>query len=133
MNWTAMAPSPTAVAQRLVEPERTSPAANTPGISVSSRLSVFAAAPVRMKPSWSRPMGRTRARRRATDPAHASGTGAAAIPDVATALAERDRLDSTRAASPLTVAKDAVVIDTTTLSIAESVERVMDVIGTRRE
>jgi cytidylate kinase len=74
-----------------------------------------------------------RARRRATDPAHASGKGAAAIPEVATALAERDRLDSTRAASPLTVAKDAVVIDTTTLSIAESVERVMDVIGTRRE
>src|SRR5262245_20955157 len=27
-NWTAIAPSPTAVAQRLVEPERTSPAAN---------------------------------------------------------------------------------------------------------
>ena len=40
-NWTAIAPSPTAVAQRLVEPERTSPAANTPGTSVSSRLSVF--------------------------------------------------------------------------------------------
>ena len=37
-------------------PERTSPAANTPGISVSSRLSVFAVAPVRMKPSRSRPM-----------------------------------------------------------------------------
>ena len=54
-NWTAIAPSPTAVAQRLVEPERTSPAANTPGTSVSSRLSVFAAAPVRMKPSSSRP------------------------------------------------------------------------------
>src|SRR5712691_8028912 len=54
-NCTAIAPSPTAVAQRLVEPERTSPAANTPGISVSSRCSVFAAAPVRMKPLWSRP------------------------------------------------------------------------------
>jgi cytidylate kinase len=67
-----------------------------------------------------------RARRRATDPAHASGTGAAAIPDVATALAERDRLDSTRAASPLTVAEDAVVIDTTTLSIGEAVDRVME-------
>src|SRR4029077_20854950 len=53
-NWTAIAPSPTAVAQRLVEPERTSPAANTPGMSVSSRLSVLAAAPVRMKPLWSR-------------------------------------------------------------------------------
>src|SRR5690349_4787846 len=53
-NWTAIAPSPTAVAQRLVEPERTSPAANTPGTSVSSRLSVPAPAPVRMKPLWSR-------------------------------------------------------------------------------
>jgi cytidylate kinase len=74
-----------------------------------------------------------RARRRATDPAHASGKGDAAIPEVATALAERDRLDSTRVASPLTVAEDAVVIDTTTLSIGEAVDRVMDVIGTRRE
>jgi cytidylate kinase len=73
-----------------------------------------------------------RARRRATDPAHASGKGAAGIPEVATALAERDRLDSTRAASPLTVAEDAVVIDTTTLSISEAVDRVMEVIGTRR-
>jgi hypothetical protein len=53
-NWTAIAPSPTAVAQRLVDPERTSPAANTPGMSVSSRLTMFAAAPVRMKPLWSR-------------------------------------------------------------------------------
>ena len=70
-----------------------------------------------------------RARRRATDPAHASGTGAAAIPDVATALAERDRLDTTRAASPLTVAPDAVVIDTTALSIDEAVDRVMAVVG----
>ena len=69
-----------------------------------------------------------RARRRATDPAHASGKGAAAIPDVATALAERDRLDSTRAASPLTVAPDAVVIDTTALSIDEAVDRVMAVV-----
>ena len=69
-----------------------------------------------------------RARRRASDPAHASGKGAAAIPDVATALAERDRLDSTRAASPLTVAKDAVVIDTTALSIDQAADRVMEVL-----
>jgi CMP/dCMP kinase len=73
-----------------------------------------------------------RARRRATDPAHASGKGAAAIPEVAVALAERDRLDSTRAASPLTVAEDAVVIDTTSLSIEEAVERVMEVIAQKR-
>src|ERR1700693_6045738 len=49
-NWTAIAPSPTAVAHLLVDPERTSPAANTPGMSVSSRFSMFAAAPVRMNP-----------------------------------------------------------------------------------
>jgi cytidylate kinase len=69
-----------------------------------------------------------RARRRATDPAHASGTGAAAIQEVATALAERDRRDTTRAASPLAVADDAVVIDTTALSIDNAVEKVMEVV-----
>ena len=36
-SWTAIAPSPTAVAHRFVEPERTSPAANTPGRLVSRR------------------------------------------------------------------------------------------------
>ena len=74
-----------------------------------------------------------RARRRATDPAHSSGTGATAIPEVALALAERDRLDRTRATSPLTVADDAVVIDTTALSIDDAVDRVMEVIRERRE
>ncbi len=69
-----------------------------------------------------------RARRRATDPAHASGKGAAAIQEVATALAERDRRDTTRAASPLAIAEDAVVIDTTALSIDDAVERVMDIV-----
>jgi cytidylate kinase len=72
-----------------------------------------------------------RARRRATDPAHASGKGLAAIPDVAIALAERDRLDRTRTTSPLAVAADAVVIDTTELSIEEAVERVMELIRQR--
>jgi CMP/dCMP kinase len=69
-----------------------------------------------------------RARRRATDPAHASGKGTAAIQEVATALAERDRRDTTRAASPLIVADDAVVIDTTALSIDEAVEKVMEIV-----
>jgi cytidylate kinase len=69
-----------------------------------------------------------RARRRATDPAHSSGTGATAIQEVALALAERDRIDRTRATSPLTVAEDAVVIDTTALSIDDAVEKVIDVV-----
>src|SRR5262249_2545669 len=48
-NCTAIEPSPTAVAQRFVEPERTSPAAKMPGTLVSSRLVAPAASPVRMK------------------------------------------------------------------------------------
>ncbi|MEX2663327.1 MAG: (d)CMP kinase [Vicinamibacterales bacterium] len=66
-----------------------------------------------------------RARRRATDPSHAAGKGTAAVQEVAAALAERDRSDSTRAASPLSLAADAVLIDTTGIPIDEVVERVM--------
>jgi cytidylate kinase len=64
-----------------------------------------------------------RARRRAHDPSHASRGGAVA--DVASALAERDHQDRTRAASPLAQATDAVYIDTTDVTIEEVVERVM--------
>jgi len=70
-----------------------------------------------------------RARRRAADPAHASK--GAQIADVATALAERDKSDSTRAASPLTIADDAVVIDTTGVPIDSVVERVLSLISSR--
>ncbi|MFN7981446.1 MAG: (d)CMP kinase [Vicinamibacterales bacterium] len=64
-----------------------------------------------------------RARRRAQDPAHSGGP--AALADVATLLKERDRSDSTRAASPLYAAADAVVIDTTDTPIDAVVARVM--------
>src|SRR4051812_4428282 len=68
-----------------------------------------------------------RARRRATDPAH---TGVpAAIADVATLLSERDRSDSTRAASPLYAADDATVIDTTGRPIADVVAQVLKMAG----
>ena len=40
-------------------------------------------------------------------------------------LARRDHLDSTRAASPLTTAPDAVVIDTTGMSVEEVVEEIV--------
>jgi cytidylate kinase len=66
-----------------------------------------------------------RARRRANDPAH---SGPAALAEVATALKERDRSDSTRAASPLYAAPDATIIDTTDAPIGEVVERVMAVV-----
>lgn len=70
-----------------------------------------------------------RARRRALDPAHSGGP--AALSDVATLLSERDKLDLTRTASPLSAAPDAVVVDTTSLTIDEVVSTVLDVVQRR--
>lgn len=71
-----------------------------------------------------------RAARRSSDPAHdLSRTGA--IDDVAQALAARDRLDSTRDASPLRKAADATVVDTTGLPIRSVVERVLEIVRAR--
>ena len=70
-----------------------------------------------------------RARRRAADPAHTSkGTQ---LSEVATALAERDRNDATRAVSPLAIAPDAVVIDTTDLPVEHVIEKVLAVVRER--
>lgn len=67
-----------------------------------------------------------RARRRANDPAHTgSQSGQAAV---AAAIQARDASDTTRAASPLTLAPDAVHIDTTSMPIDEVVERVMELV-----
>jgi len=67
-----------------------------------------------------------RARRRSVDPAH---TGVpAAVSEVATLLTQRDEQDRTRTASPLLVAKDAVVVDTTGKSVDEVVRDVMAVV-----
>ena len=71
-----------------------------------------------------------RARRRAADPAHGASEGRA-LTEVATALAERDRLDSTRAASPLAMAADAVHIETTGLGVEAVVERVLAAVSRR--
>jgi CMP/dCMP kinase len=68
-----------------------------------------------------------RARRRAHDPAHSGGPSTVA--DVATLLTERDRIDRTRAASPLYAAADAVVIDTTGRSIAAVVDDVLSIVA----
>lgn len=69
-----------------------------------------------------------RARRRANDTAHAGSTGGQAT--VAAAIAARDHADSTRAASPLTLAPDAVYVDTTYLPIDAVAERVLDLVRT---
>jgi cytidylate kinase len=67
-----------------------------------------------------------RARRRLHDAAHtASQAGQAAV---AESIAARDKADSTRTASPLTVAPDATLIDTTGLSIPAVVDRVMSLV-----
>ena len=48
-----------------------------------------------------------------------------AVESVAEDIARRDRIDSTRHASPLLKAPGAVVIDTTELTFDETVEQVM--------
>jgi cytidylate kinase len=72
-----------------------------------------------------------RARRRATDPAHTgSQAGQAAV---AEAIQARDKSDTTRAVSPLTLAPDAIHIDTTGMPIDEVVARVMAIVKERTE
>lgn len=67
-----------------------------------------------------------RARRRANDPAHTgSQSGQAAV---AAAIQARDTSDTTRAVSPLTLAPDAVRIDTTSMPIDAVVERVLELV-----
>jgi cytidylate kinase len=67
-----------------------------------------------------------RARRRALDPAHSGGP--ATVTDVATLLTERDESDRTRTASPLYVASDATIIDTTGKAVEEVVAEVLVVV-----
>jgi cytidylate kinase len=70
-----------------------------------------------------------RARRRATDTAHSgSQVGQAAV---AAAIEARDKSDTTRAASPLTLAVDAVRIDTTDMPINAVVGRVIELVNGR--
>ena len=64
-----------------------------------------------------------RARRRANDPAHTGGQAGQAA--VAASIEARDKSDTTRTASPLTLAPDATLIDTTGVPIDEVVSRVM--------
>jgi cytidylate kinase len=64
-----------------------------------------------------------RARRRASDVAH-TGSQAGQVA-VAEAIAARDKADTTRSVSPLTLAPDAFHIDTTSMPIDDVVERVL--------
>ena len=69
-----------------------------------------------------------RARRRAADPAHAA-SGVADAGDVAGEMAARDQSDRTSRTSPLLRAPDAVAIDTTKLSIEQTVQEVLAMVA----
>jgi cytidylate kinase len=85
---------------------------------------VFPSAPVKI---YLDAAAEERARRRASDAAHAGGN-ALGLQEIASELAARDRLDTTRATSPLVAAPDAHVIDTTSLPIDAVVARVLELV-----
>ena len=71
-----------------------------------------------------------RARRRAHDPAPARSQ-AGGVEEVRSALASRDRADSTRKTSPLAMASDAVRIDTTGMPVDEVVSAILKLVHDR--
>ena len=71
-----------------------------------------------------------RARRRVHDQAH---NGSKDMTQVASEMAARDESDLTRAVSPLAIATDAHVIDTTGVPVDEVVARVLALVRTRNE
>jgi CMP/dCMP kinase len=70
-----------------------------------------------------------RARRRVSDTTHTSSQSGHAA--VAEAIKARDAADSTRKASPLMMAPDAIRIDTTSMPIMEVVDRVLAIVRAR--
>lgn len=68
-----------------------------------------------------------RARRRAQDPAHTGGREAN-LAGVQSELQARDQSDSTRSVAPLAIAHGATYIDTTGLSVEETVARVLSMV-----
>ena len=71
-----------------------------------------------------------RARRRACDPAHTAAK-TQTLADIAQAMQGRDENDRSRQASPLSIASDATVIDTTLMPVAQVVERVLVIVRAR--
>lgn len=55
------------------------------------------------------------------------------IESILTDIEERDLSDSTRAMAPLTKAKDAIEIDTSTLSIDEVCSKIIEIYQTKKE
>jgi len=71
-----------------------------------------------------------RARRRAHDPAHTAAQ-TQDLARIAEAMQRRDENDRTRQASPLSIAADATVVDTTAVPVAQVIERVLALVRAR--
>ena len=71
-----------------------------------------------------------RARRRAQDPAHTAAR-TQDLAHIAEAMQRRDENDRTRQASPLSIAADATVVDTTGVAAAQVVEQVLAIVRAR--
>lgn len=63
----------------------------------------------------------------------AAETGTDAVAATEAALKARDAYDSSRTASPLTQADDAVVVDTTEMTLQQVIDHVCDLVNQRRE
>ena len=74
-----------------------------------------------------------RASRRASDTAHGMGRDGADVSEVPSALAARDQSDRTRQSSPLVMADDAVLVDTTGIGLEAVVARVLSIVRERLE
>ena len=71
-----------------------------------------------------------RARRRAHDPAHTAAQ-TQDLAHIAEAMRRRDENDRTRQASPLSIAADATVVDTTGVAAAQVVAQVLEIVRAR--
>ena len=71
-----------------------------------------------------------RARRRAHDPAHTAAQ-TQDLARIAEAMQRRDENDRSRQASPLSIAADATVVDTTAVPAAQVIERVLALVRAR--
>ena len=60
---------------------------------------------------------------------HGSARSAATLHEVESAIVDRDRLDSTRADSPLREVDGAVVVDTSEMSIDEVVDQIVELLA----
>ena len=69
-----------------------------------------------------------RARRRTADASHGMSRDAAAVA-VATEMAARDQSDMTRTTSPLMKPLDAIEVETTALSVDETVDLVLEIVN----